>query len=81
MKNLVPMAADEILAIEMNNSPINQLETRRKIKKPGANPWTAYLIVGGVIVGAAIAAYYFSKPKQYSYSLKPNENGESRTND
>ena len=77
MKVPVTIPAEEILAIEMSNSPVNQFQTKRKVRKPGSNPWTSYLIVGGVIAGAVIAAYYLSQPKQYNYSNKNKENGKA----
>lgn len=73
MKIPPPMPADEILAFEMKNSPLNQEVSKRKIGKPGSNPWTKYLIVGGVILVAGFAAYHLTKPKKINYTLK-NEN-------
>ena len=53
--------AEQLLIAEMKASPLN---LKPKISTPGANPWTKYLIIGGIIGVSIIGAYLITRPKK-----------------
>jgi hypothetical protein len=56
-----PMPLEELLGLETSNSLVN---TKKQSIQPGANPWSKYAILGGLVAISLIGAYYITKPKK-----------------
>jgi hypothetical protein len=73
-KRFTGMGAEELLAIEtakMNSIPSNE---------PGGNPWTKYIIVGGIIVVSLGAGLYLANQFEKNRNQKFKNYGREEDN-
>ena len=61
--------AEQLLAAEMAASSLN---TVSKKVTPGSNPWTKYVVFGGIVVLALAGAYYINKQEKEKHNEKRN---------